>query len=119
MKDFPVYQIINLGDAPAKNIKIKIYFSLDKETNIQGDYRLFNDWDELEASDEKDFPLSYQLQYDLQSIDPLEHFNFDFGKIYVAKMQKQIEAKLKIFYGQPKPKTINFNIYLGENTNYE
>ena len=132
-----VYDVIlkNTGDAKAENIKMRMFFS--KEREILGVINVDYPWVELtyevpgtspnpdyiQYSDEPGFFVALGYIFSdgtnqsqrLSSLDATEEFPFRISNLnFQAYKNKPIQALLKIYYGEPNPKRIPFNILISQ-----
>jgi hypothetical protein len=94
----------NIGDATAKNIRIKLYINTDKNVHISGD-------DYNRDSDEQNYNIVSNLYVgDFNTIDPKDSQTFNFSISTEVRESLLIPALLKIYYEQPDPVRYYFTI---------
>lgn len=109
----------NNGDGPARQISIQLYIAdvkdqiyVSENSVMVGD--VTGRWYSLDFSDEEGFNKSFSVEYISEFfLNPKASlvFEIEIGVKKEEGIQKiQLPALLKIFYGQPEPKRIAFNI---------
>lgn len=101
-------QVKNVGDAPAKNIKIILYSSCDM---IHGDD---THWSQLPLSDEPSYKYAFQ-PHTPQPIDPKESRTIDLVVLMENAKSGSYPSLLKVYYEQPEPRKYSFTINIKGN----
>jgi len=102
-----ILELRNLGDGPARNIKIRLYIN-DKQK--LDDYGIQYDWQFLELNDEPEFSKAFEFRQSIDYLDPKNSIPLQFGIQTLKGEPLQTSALLKIYYGQPEPKKVLFSV---------
>jgi hypothetical protein len=103
--------IKNIGDASARNIKIRLYTNLTPE-ECNSFYGGGGEWRFLNASDEPDYGCVFE-SYEQQPIDPKESRPININ-LFNSFKTGNYRALLKVFYEQPEPKKYSFTISMSD-----
>jgi hypothetical protein len=107
-KDLDI-EVRNTGNAITKDLQFYFYISDVPENDI---YLSGGWWDEIgKLSDEPTFPNSYKYAGVLY-LNPKETFKIPFTFTTSDNKGSKASVLLKIYYGQPEPKKIPFNIII-------
>lgn len=97
----------NVGDAPARNIKIFLYLKTEKDQYLSSVY--MND----KFCDENAFNTAWELnQGEIISLAPDQTYTFNIEFGYDRNTKSIAPALLKIYYDQPEPMKCNFTCNL-------
>lgn len=99
-------QIKNVGDAPARNIRFRLYSNIADNNAIQGEE---TQWDQLSISDEPGYKYAFQ-SYAPQAIDPKDSRTIDIVVLNDNAKSGSYPCLLKVYYEQPEPRKYNFTI---------
>lgn len=97
-----ILEIRNIGTATAQNVKIRFYVDSEKIINVNG-------WESVNPSTEKSYLKEFLSSYVSPPLDPKEVWNLGIS-IYSQGEELVAPALLKIFYGEPEPKSIPLTI---------
>lgn len=100
-------ELRNSGDAPARNIRIRIYVAIDEEFELSSDNI---QWQQLGFSDEPTYKRVYETYQPFVLLDGKESRPIGIGLSGGPFPQKSVPALLKIYYEQPEPKKYSFTI---------
>lgn len=101
-----VLELKNIGDAVAKNIRIRLYMNIDKDVSLRDGLNYGQHY-----FDEKNYNKVCDINvYNFNSLDPKDSHTIDLGLFYDGKESLEIPALLKIYYEQPEPIRYNFRI---------
>lgn len=99
------FQVKNTGDAPARNIRIRLYSAFDGNCN-----ELLT-LSPLPASDEPSYKCAYEdYVFHTLTIDPKETRTFEIGTQAENPKIGIYPSLLKVFYEQPEPRKYSFTI---------
>ncbi len=102
----------NVGDAPADNIRVRLYLN---ESGQETQFYIADNWRELDFVDETDYKNAFLYEYDdPRYLRPGNSLSFDFevqtSALEDNEPERHGKAVLKVFYDQPEPSRIEFNI---------
>jgi hypothetical protein len=104
-------QIKNVGDAPARNIRVRLYTNIADNNAIQGEE---TQWDQLSLSDEPGYKYAFQ-SFAPQPIDPKESRTIDLVILNEYVKSGSYPSLLKVYYEQPEPRKYSFTINIRGN----
>jgi len=98
------FEVRNSGDAPARNIRLRLYLKIDKPFPL-----FMGEWSELSYSDEPSYTRVFEISR-LATIDPKDAGTVTIQFLTEEKRQIHSPALLKVFYEQPEPKKYTFSV---------
>jgi len=105
---YGTFDVYNSGDAPAKNVQIRLYADLDiSSAMLEGHY---SDWVQMEIKDETNYARAYRYESIIESIEPKDKEHLFIAAYPNDLKSPSYKALLKIFYGQPDPKMCLFRV---------
>jgi len=99
-------QIKNVGDAPARNIRIRLYTNMPEDCLSRGEE---TQWELLSLSDEPRYKYAFQT-YGALPIDPKDSRTIDLFILNETAKAGNYQSLLKVFYEQPEPRKYSFTI---------
>jgi len=100
-------ELRNSGDAPARNIRIRVYLFYDQQLELNSDEI---QWQQLNFSDEPTYNKVYETYQPFVSLDSKESRPLVVTLNGQSLQGKNFPALLKIYYEQPEPKKYTFTI---------
>ncbi len=100
-------ELKNIGDGPARNIRVRLYANLEKQFDVTGDQ---TQWQALSISDEAGYSRAFETYQPFSSIDPKESRPLDISLPVEAMGIQTFPLLMKIFYEQPEPRRYVFTI---------
>ena len=105
--------IQNKGDGIAWTMGINLYLKFEKHPK---EYRpkefRINLWKALDHIDESGFDVAFEYQHSINNVYPQKSFSLPIGHWTRIETDQKVKALLKIYYGEPEPLRINWDINL-------
>jgi hypothetical protein len=105
--------IKNVGDAPSKLVTIRLFLKKDAE---EKDFRFQpgSHWSEIGIHEEAGYPIAYEYFSPIDFLDAKETIIISFGfhpsKRPMIHKEFQSPALLKLYYGEPEPRQVQFTV---------